>query len=283
MVEITPQIQQIIDFALVEDQVFNDPTTKALISSNDCGVGVLRAKSSGLLAGIDVALTVFRRIDGSIDALPLINDGDRVERGSKLAQMSGKVATILRGERTALNFLQRMSGIATETARYVKAVEGCHAQIVDTRKTVPGHRYLDKYAVTVGGGRNHRMHLGDGVLIKDNHIDILQRRGMDLLKVLEQAMERAPHTLKIEVEVRNLDELRKALIGGAQIIMLDNMTLEEMKKAVEAVNGCALVEASGGISLDNVRAVAETGVDLISVGALTHSVPALDISLDLEA
>ena len=283
MVEITPQIQQIIDFALFEDQVFNDPTTKALISSNDCGVGVLRAKSSGLLAGIDVALTVFRRIDASIDALALINDGHKVERGSTLAQISGKVATILRGERTALNFLQRMSGIATETARYVKAVEGCHAQIVDTRKTVPGHRYLDKYAVTVGGGRNHRMHLGDGVLIKDNHIDILQRRGMDLSKVLKQAMERAPHTLKIEVEVTNLDELRKALIGGAQIIMLDNMTLEEMKKAVEVVNGRALVEASGGISLDNVRAVAETGVDLISVGALTHSVSALDINLDLEA
>jgi len=283
VVEITPQIQQIIDFALFEDQVFNDPTTKALISSNDCGVGVLRAKSSGLLAGIDVALTVFRRIDASIDALALINDGHKVERGSTLAQISGKVATILRGERTALNFLQRMSGIATETARYVKAVEGCHAQIVDTRKTVPGHRYLDKYAVTVGGGRNHRMHLGDGVLIKDNHIDILQRRGMDLSKVLKQAMERAPHTLKIEVEVTNLDELRKALIGGAQIIMLDNMTLEEMKKAVEVVNGRALVEASGGISLDNVRAVAETGVDLISVGALTHSVSALDINLDLEA
>ena len=283
MVEITPQIQQIIDFALVEDQVFYDPTTNALISSNDCGVGVLRAKSSGLLAGIDVALTVFRRIDASINALPLINDGHRVERGSNLAKVSGKVATILRGERTALNFLQRMSGIATETARYVKAVEGCRAQIVDTRKTVPGHRYLDKYAVTVGGGRNHRMHLGDGVLIKDNHIDILQRRGMDLPEVLKQAMERAPHTLKVEVEVANLDELRSALIGGAQIIMLDNMTLEEMGKAVEAVNGRALVEASGGINLDNVRAVAETGVDIISVGALTHSVSALDISLDLEA
>jgi len=176
-----------------------------------------------------------------------------------------------------------MSGIATETARFVKAVEGYRVKIVDTRKTAPGLRYLDKHAVRVGGGHNHRMNLADGVLIKDNHIELLRHRGMTLPGILEQAREMAPHTLKIEVEVTNLAELEEVLEGGAHIIMLDNMSLEDMSKAVEMVGGRALVEASGGITLENVAAVAETGVDLISVGALTHSVTALDISLDIAA
>ena len=196
--------------------------------------------------------------------------------------MEGTAAGILRGERVALNFLQRMSGIATATNRYVQAVEGCNARIVDTRKTVPGMRYLDKYAVRMGGGHNHRQHLADGVLIKDNHIQALRAGNLGLKEIIQLALDRAPHTVKVEVEVETLDEVKEAVEAGADIIMLDNMPLETMRQAVERVNGRALVEASGGITWDTVREVAETGVDLISIGALTHSVTALDMSLDLE-
>ena len=175
-----------------------------------------------------------------------------------------------------------MSGIATATAAYVKAVVGCKARIVDTRKTVPGLRYLDKYAVTAGGGANHRLNLADGILIKDNHIAALRSRGLRLSEAVRLALEGAPHTTKVEVEVTNREELEDALEAGAQIIMLDNMSPEEMLRSVEVVNGRAVIEASGGIDLDNVRAVAETGVDIISIGALTHSAKALDMSLDLE-
>ena len=283
MLEITPEVQHLIDLALAEDQVFNDATTSALIRPNVWGVGTFHAKAHGTLAGLDVALAVFHRVESSVETEALMQDGHGLEPGSTIARVAGKASTVLRGERTALNILQRMSGIATETARYVKAVEGYRAKIVDTRKTAPGLRYLDKYAVRVGGGHNHRMNLADGVLIKDNHIELLRHRGMTLPGILEQAREKAPHTLKIEVEVTNLAELEEALEGGAHIIMLDNMSLEDMSKAVEMVGGQALVEASGGITLENVAAVAETGVDLISVGALTHSVTALDISLDIAA
>ncbi|MCZ6534497.1 MAG: carboxylating nicotinate-nucleotide diphosphorylase [Dehalococcoidia bacterium] len=283
MLEVTPEVQHLIDLALAEDQVFNDATTSALIRPNVWGVGTFHAKAHGILAGLDVALAVFHRVEPSVETEALMQDGHGLEPGSTIARVAGKASTILRGERTALNILQRMSGIATETARYVKAVEGYRVKIVDTRKTAPGLRYLDKHAVRVGGGHNHRMNLADGVLIKDNHIELLRHRGMTLPGILEQAREMAPHTLKIEVEVTNLAELEEVLEGGAHIIMLDNMSLEDMSKAVEMVGGRALVEASGGITLENVAAVAETGVDLISVGALTHSVTALDISLDIAA
>jgi nicotinate-nucleotide pyrophosphorylase (carboxylating) len=175
-----------------------------------------------------------------------------------------------------------MSGIATATSHYVRAVEGTRARIVDTRKTAPGMRYLDKYAVRAGGGSNHRRNLGDGVLVKDNHIAALRSQGLDLRQVVGLALERAPHTVKVEVEVTSLDELDEALDGGAHIVMLDNMSLEDMRLGAEAARGRVLLEASGGVNLETVRAVAETGVDLISVGSLTHSVQALDISLDLE-
>ncbi len=181
-----------------------------------------------------------------------------------------------------MNFLQRMSGIASDTNTYVRAVSGCGARIVDTRKTVPGHRYLDKYAVRMGGGYNHRMNLADGILIKDNHIEALRSQEVGLKEVIQRALAGASHTIKVEVEVETLEGLREALDAGAHIIMLDNMEVDTMQEAMGIVNGRAVVEASGGIDLETVRAVAETGVDLISIGGLTHSTTALDISLDLE-
>ena len=283
MLEITPEIQRLIDLALVEDQVFNDATTGVLIDPNIGGVGTFCAEAHGTLAGLGAALAVFQRIETSVKTTPLIEDGHILAPGAKIARVSGNASTILRGERIALNILQRMSGIATETARYVKAVEGRSVRIIDTRKTAPGLRWLDKYAVKIGGGHNHRMHLADGVLIKDNHIEFLKSRGMSLSEVLEWARERASHTLKIEVEVSNLSEMEEALKGRADIILLDNMSVEEMSIAAKMAGRRAVLEASGGITLENVSAVADTGVHLISVGALTHSVTALDISLDIEA
>ena len=276
------EVHRLIDLALTEDQVFNDPTTQALAPASTPGAGVIRSKSSGTLAGVDVVEAVFRRLDAGITTHKLLQDGAALAPADDIVRLEGAADGILRGERVALNFLQRMSGIATATRRYVEAVEGCHARIVDTRKTVPGMRYLDKYAVRMGGGYNHRQHLADGVLIKDNHIQALRAGNMNLKEIIRLALDRAPHTVKVEVEVETLDEVNEAVEAGADIIMLDNMSLETMRQAVDIVNGRALIEASGGITLDTVREVAETGVDLISVGALTHSAAALDMSLDLE-
>ena len=282
MIHLTPEVQHLIDLALAEDQVFSDPTTAALIPPDLKGTGVIRSKAQGVVAGLDVALAVFRRVDPELGTESLMSDGASVAPGDDLARVEGSAASILRAERPALNFLQRMSGIATDTARYVKVVEACRARIVDTRKTVPGLRYLDKYAVRAGGGGNHRLNLADGILIKDNHIEALRSREIGLGDTVKLALERAPHTIKVEVEVTNQEELREALDAGAHIIMLDNMSIEEMRRAVETVAGRAVLEASGGVNLETVREVAETGVDLISVGSLTHSVKALDLSLDLE-
>ncbi len=282
MIHLTPDVQHLIGQALTEDLAFNDPTTASLIPIETRGVGDIRAKSYGVLAGIEVCLAVFRRVDPELRTRALLVDGAVLTPGETAARVEGSVSSILRGERVALNFLQRMSGIATDTALYVKAVEGYKARIVDTRKTVPGLRYLDKYAVRMGGGANHRLNLADGILIKDNHIAALASRGLSLKEGVRLAQKGAPHTLKIEVEVTNLAELEEALEAGAHIILLDNMPVDEMRRAVAIVDGRAVLEASGGIDLENVRAVAETGVDLISVGALTHSAKALDISLDLK-
>ena len=229
-----------------------------------------------------MALAVFRRVGSGLRTRALLKDGSALVPGDSVAQVEGGASSILKGERTALNFLQRMSGIATETSLYVDAVKGCNAKIVDTRKTVPGWRHLDKYAVRSGGGGNHRLNLADGILIKDNHIAALRSRGLNLKEAVRQALDRAPHTIKVEVEVTDLDELQEALEAGAHIIMLDNMDLADMRRGVEMVGGRAIIEASGGINLETVRAIAETGVDLISVGGLTHSPRALDMSLDLE-
>ena len=282
MIHLAPEVRNLIDKALEEDQAFNDPTTSAIIPPDLNGLAVIRSKADGVLVGVQVSLEVFRRLDPQLQTEALLKDGAILSQGDPIARVEGRAGSILRGERTALNFLQRMSGIATETSRYVKAVQGLKAKIVDTRKTVPGLRYLDKYAVRAGGGMNHRLNLADGILVKDNHIAALRSQGSGLKETAKIAIERAPHTIKVEVEVTNLEELQEALEAGTHIIMLDNMSLENMRRAVEMVNGKAVVEASGGINLETVRAVAETGVDFISVGGLTHSVKALDISVDLE-
>ena len=276
------QVEQLVDSALAEDLGSGDVTTEALIPENQEGKAYLVAKGEGVLAGIGMATMVFHRVDSALGVKELVADGGRVHPGDRLAAIEGKVASILRAERAALNFLQRLSGIATETAKYVEAISGTKALVTDTRKTAPGLRILEKYAVRVGGGCNHRQNLGDGVLIKDNHLVALRSRGVGLGEVIKKARQHAPHTLKIEVEVESVEQAREALSAGADIVMLDNMDLEDMRRVVELAQGQAVIEASGRITLDSVRAVADTGVDLISVGALTHSAKALDISLELE-
>jgi nicotinate-nucleotide pyrophosphorylase (carboxylating) len=269
----------VIDDALAEDLALGDSTTEALVPPDLLGRAALLVKAKGVLAGLPAAERVFQRVDPGLGVASAVADGSRVEPGQVVATVEGSVASILKAERTALNFLQRLSGIATATAQHVDAVAGLPVRIIDTRKTTPGLRLLEKYAVRMGGGHNHRMNLADGILIKDNHLAAL---GMDLAQAVRLARERAPHTLKIEVEAESLEQVRAALAAGTDIIMLDNMGLEEMRQAVQLIGGRAITEASGGITLENVRAVAETGVDLISIGALTHSAKALDISLDLE-
>ena len=281
VIHLNPEVRALIDVALAEDQAFNDPTTR-IIPNGLMASGTIRSKAHGTLAGVDVSLAVFHQVDPSLQTKALLTDGSSLAPGDDIAGLEGSAASILRAERSALNFLQRMSGIATDTARCVRLVEGTKAKIVDTRKTAPGLRYLDKYAVRAGGGANHRMNLADGILIKDNHIAALRSHGLSLYEAVRLALARAPHTIKVEVEVTNLEELQEALEAGAHIILLDNMSLEDMRRAVDIVNGVATIEASGGINAESVRAVAETGVDLISLGSLTHSVQALDISLDLE-
>ena len=275
-------VTALIDRALAEDRTSHDVTTDTLIPPGMPGAATLIAKSPGVLAGAEVARAVFQRAEPTLRAELLMEDGAALRPGDAVARVEGPVGGILRAERCALNFLQHMSGIATETARYASEVAGTGAAIVDTRKTVPGLRALQKYAVLVGGGRNHRMDLADGVLIKDNHIAALRAQEVGLAEIVRRAKEGAPHTLKVEIEVESMEEAREALEARADIILLDNMPPEEMRRVVEMIGGRALVEASGGITLETVREVAETGVDIISVGALTHSVTALNISLDLD-
>lgn len=276
------QIEEIVDRALAEDLGKGDVTTEALIPGDQQGTGFIVAKNEGILAGTGVAKQVFHRVDPELKVEILLEDGARVKSGSRVAKVSGSSASILKAERVALNFLQRLSGIASETNRYVARVEGLPVRIMDTRKTTPGLRSLEKYAVRVGGGENHRMNLGDGILIKDNHLVALRSQGLNIKEIIARARQNAPQRLPVEVEVRTVSEALEAVEAGADIVMLDNMNLEDMRKAVKSIHGRALIEASGGITLDNVRAAAETGVDFISIGALTHSARALDISLELE-
>ena len=278
---ITPEIESLIDRALAEDLSIGDPTSQALIPTGLTAQADIVARVEGTLAGVDVALAVFGRVDLDLDLLRVIEDGSTLKPGDVAASVKGDASSILQAERTALNFVQKLSGIATETARYVRAVAGYKAYVVDTRKTTPGLRVLEKYAVRMGGGRNHRQNLGDGILIKDNHIQALRSQGLSLGEIVCRARARAGHTIRVEVEVEDLIQMREALGAGAEIILLDNMGLEDMSRAVELVSGGAVTEASGGISLDTVEDVAATGVDLISVGALTHSSRALDMSLEL--
>ena len=277
----TPQVEQLIDQALAEDLGQGDVTTEALIPETQQSKASVMAKARGIIAGTEVSKQVFLKVDPKLEVDILVKDGAEVKLGDVIARIEGRTASILKAERVALNFLQRLSGIASETARYVQAVKGLPVLITDTRKTSPGLRTLEKYAVRVGGGKNHRMHLADGILIKDNHIAALRRRGLSIKEIVAKARHKASPELKIEVEVKTPEEAIQAAEAGADIVMLDNMNLKDMRQAVRLIKGRALIEASGGITLESVRDVAETGVDLISIGALTHSPKALDISLEL--
>ncbi|MEW6033900.1 MAG: carboxylating nicotinate-nucleotide diphosphorylase [Chloroflexota bacterium] len=275
------QVERIVERALEEDLGWGDVTTDYLVPDDAEAEGSIMSWREGVVAGVEVMKRVFLRVDPCLDVKVLLADGARVQPRDVIAVVTGKAASILRAERVALNFLQRMSGIATETARYVEAVRGLPVRIADTRKTAPGLRVLDKYAVRVGGGLNHRLHLGDGVLVKDNHLEVLRAKGISLKEAVSRMRQKSPRILHVEVEADTVEEAGAAAGAGADIILLDNMDLDTMRRAAEAIGGRALIEASGGMTLDRVRAVAEAGVDFISAGSLTHSVRALDISLEL--
>lgn len=267
----------IITMSLEEDAPFGDITTNGTVPADTKVSGRFIAKDSGILCGIDIAQRTFEIVGGEFEMTKHFSDGDRINKGDIIAEISGNARTILTGERTALNLMQRASGIATATAQAVKAVEGTNAHIADTRKTMPGLRVLDKYAVRVGGGVNHRFNLSDGILIKDNHI----AAAGTIKKAVQAARKNCPHTLKIEVEVETFEQINEALEAKADIIMLDNMSYEDMEKAVKMIDGRAIIEASGNMGEKDLYRVAKTGVDLISIGSLTHSVKALDISLKI--
>jgi nicotinate-nucleotide pyrophosphorylase (carboxylating) len=270
-------LETLLDLAFAEDIGIGDITTEATVSPTQMGVGTLFAKSEGIVAGLPVAERVFAKLDATLAFRALVKDGDAVAVGTSIAEVQGIAKTILMGERIALNFLQRLSGVATLASQFVKAVADYDVKVVDTRKTTPGWRALQKYAVRVGGGHNHRFGLYDGILIKDNHI--VGAGG--IRNAVQRAREAAPHTAKIEVEVETVEQVNEALDAGADILLLDNMSLEIMQQVVNLVGNHAVTEASGGITLEHVRAVASTGVDIISVGALTHSAMPMDISLNL--
>jgi nicotinate-nucleotide pyrophosphorylase (carboxylating) len=280
MLHQSQETHDLIQRALAEDEAPADITT-TLLPPDLTGEAILVAKSPGVLAGVEVALEVFRLVDSSLQCRALTGDGASIHDEQPLAVIKGKLDSILRAERTALNFIQRLSGIATATQTYVAAIAGLPATLVDTRKTVPGWRHLDKYAVRMGGGTNHRMSLADGVLIKDNHIAAMDAWDEGLTELVRRARAQTPAGTKVEVEVESLEQVQKALHAGADILMLDNMDLGTMHQAVALCRGNARTEASGGVTLETVRAVAATGVDLISTGSITHSVIALDIGLDV--
>ena len=273
-----PQVEQIITLALNEDIGTGDITTLSTIPEDKTAIGRFVAKENMIICGIDLAEHIFGRVDPSIEMKANFKDGDAVKKGDVIAVVSGNAQNVLTGERTALNFMQRLTGIATRTHASVAEVAGTNAKITDTRKTTPGLRVLEKYAVRVGGGTNHRFNLADGVLIKDNHIAV----SGGIKNAVKNARAVIPHTLKIEVEVETKEQLAEALDAGADIIMLDNMSNELMRECVGIVAGRALVEASGNMGEKSLREVAETGVDIISIGALTHTVKAADISLKFQ-
>lgn len=274
-------LRKFVRQALAEDLAWGDITTEALIPPNVPLRAQARAREAGIVAGLPVFAEVFRQLSPSILVSFCVCEGARVEAGQALAEVVGEARLILMGERVALNLLQHLSGIATTTAQYVAALEGLPTRILDTRKTTPGLRMLEKYAVRVGGGVNHRYCLADAVLIKDNHLTILAAQGIGLSEAIRRARAVISPTLRIEVEVESVEDAVQAAEAGADIVMLDNMSLAEMRHAVEAIGRRALVEASGNITLETIRQVAETGVDYISVGALTHSRDGLDIGLDV--
>lgn len=270
-------VDNLIKTALLEDINYVDITTDYLIPEDQENEAKFLAKADGVLCGIEVALRVFTLIQPDFQYEVFIHDGEEVKKGDIIAKIKGKTRTILKGERTALNLLQHMSGISSMTNRIVKIVEDTNASIADTRKTLPGMRSLQKYAVTVGGGKNHRFNLSDAAMLKDNHVDA----GGGITNAVTKLRTKLGHMAKVELEVRTLDELREALSVYVDVIMLDNMDNDTMREAVKIADGKALLEASGGITEETIRGVAETGVDIISIGALTHSVKAFDISLKI--
>ena len=268
-------VDDIIRTALAEDVNYVDVSSAYLFDENDRSDAYFISKADGVLCGIDVAMRVFSLLDPSFECSLYKRDGDILKAGDRIADFSGSTLKLLEGERTSLNLLQHMSGVATGTARAVALCEGTNVSIADTRKTLPGLRSLEKYAVTVGGGKNHRYNLSDGAMLKDNHIDAAG----GITAAVAILRKKLGHMVKIEVETRDFDEVREAVAAGADVIMLDNMTVAQMREAVGMISGRSITEASGNITLDNVRDVALTGVDIISMGALTHSVKAFDISM----
>ena len=271
------QIDDIIKTALLEDINYIDVTTDLLVSDEAVSTAKYVSKDEGVLCGIEVAMRVFKLLDDRVNYRIFIHDGEIVQKGDIIAEITGPTRALLKGERTALNLVQHMSGIATATNNCVQLIEGTKASVADTRKTLPGLRAIQKYAVTVGGGRNHRYNLSDCAMLKDTHLDAYG----SMTGAVNALREKMGHTVKIEVEAENLDMLKEALDLGVEIIMLDNMTIEEMAEAVKITNGRALLEASGNVTEKTIRAIAETGVDIISLGALTHSVKAFDISMKM--
>lgn len=272
-----PEIDTIIDAAIKEDMPEGDITSESLVPPESVSKAILLAKENGILAGIDVAARVFWKIDPHIDFIKDIEDGSAIRPGDTLARMEGLSVSLLKAERTALNFLQRMSGIATLTQRFVKSIEGFQTKILDTRKTTPSLRSLEKYAVKMGGGANHRLNLSDMVLIKDNHLKIVG----NISEAVQRARDKVGPDVKIEVETTTLDEAKEAVLSGADMIMLDNMSPERMKEVVDWVDGRVPLEASGNIKMSTLKEIASTGVNFISVGGLTHSYQSLDISMEV--
>ena len=271
-------VDNLIKEAISEDINYIDVSADYLIPEDQRNDSYFVAKADGVLCGLDIAMRVFTLLDDTFTYTVHKNDGDEVKAGDLIVEFNGKTACLLKGERTALNIIQHMSGIATATNKAVKLCEGTNASVTDTRKTLPGLRALQKYAVVCGGGKNHRYNLSDGAMLKDNHIDA----GGGITNAVNILRSELGHMVKIEVETRNFDEVKEAIEAGADIIMLDNMTNAQMKECVEYIDGRAKTEASGNITLDNIAEVAKTGVDIISLGALTHSVKAFDISMKMK-
>ncbi|CAH0132341.1 carboxylating nicotinate-nucleotide diphosphorylase [Plantibacter cousiniae (nom. nud.)] len=279
---LTPHlIDTTVTAALVEDAPWGDLTAAALIPEDATASASLAAREAGVFSGSAVFEAAFRLTDPRITVAFLVADGERFAAGDTIAMVSGPARAVLTAERVALNFVQRMSGIATITAAYVEAVSDTRARIVDTRKTTPGLRVFERHAVRSGGGHNHRHSLSDAVMVKDNHLAVLLERGLTVTEALLRAREELPHTTTIEVEVDRLDQIEAVLAAGVDTIMLDNFTVDELREGVALIAGRAIVEASGNVTLSTVRAIAETGVDVISSGALTHSVRSLDLGLDV--
>lgn len=278
---ITPHVEKLVEMALEEDLGRGDVTTDTVLLEPCESEGRIVARQDLVICGLELAAYVFARVDPSVQFSALVADGDNVPNGEEVALVTGPAAGLLAAERLALDFLMRMTGVATLTRKYVRTVTaiGTSTKIADTRKTIPAWRVLDKYAVTTGGGFNHRMDLGSGVLIKDNHIAACG----SVWESVQRAKKLAPHGLRVEVEVQSLEELEAALEAGADIVLLDNMSIEQLSAAVKLTNDRALTEASGGVDLRTVADIARTGVDLISVGKLTHSAPAADLAMDLAA